>query len=71
MLILFAIIELLLLALVVVGDVLLFRHAVRQRRLVFAPAIILLTALAGALGYVLLATIAIQQCMSEGGSCLS
>jgi hypothetical protein len=69
MLILLAIIEVVLLAFVVFGDVWLLRLAVKQRRLVFAPAIVLLTAVVGALGYALLVTLALQACFSQG--CLS
>jgi hypothetical protein len=71
MLVLFAIVEVILLALTGFGDVLLFRAAVRQRRLVYVPAIILLTAVVAALGYALLITLAFQQCTAQEGGCFS
>jgi hypothetical protein len=67
MLILFAVFELLLLALIVFGDVWL----IKQRRLVYVPAILLLTALAAAIGYALLVTIAFQACVSADEPCIS
>jgi hypothetical protein len=69
MLILLAILEVLLLALTVLGDFLLVRIAVKERRLVFAPAILLLTVLAAALGFALVVTLALQSCVSQ--ECLS
>jgi hypothetical protein len=71
MFILLAGVELILLALVVFGDVMLFRLAVQRRRLVYAPAIVLLTALAGAIGYALVVTLAFQACVSQDEPCLS
>ena len=65
--ILLALIEALLLALTVFGDVWL----IKQRRLVYAPAIALLTVLAAVLGYVLLVTLAFQQCVSQDSGCFS
>jgi hypothetical protein len=69
MLILLAVVEVLLLALVVFGDVWLFRLAVKQRRLAYAPAIVLLTVLVAALGFALVVTLALQSCFSQ--QCLS
>jgi hypothetical protein len=69
MLILIALLEAFLLALTAFGDVWLFRIAVKQRRLVFAPAIVLLTGLVAALGYALLVTLAFQQCVAQDGGC--
>jgi hypothetical protein len=71
MFILLAIIEVILLALVVFGDVVLFRAAVRRRRFVYAPAIVLLTVLAAAIGYALLITLAFQACVSQDEPCIS
>jgi hypothetical protein len=71
MLILVALIEAMLLALTAFGDVWLFRVAVKQRRLVYAPAIVLLTVLVAALGYALLVTLAFQRCASQDGGCFS
>ena len=71
MLILLAVIEGLLLALVVFGDAVLLRTAIRNRRVVYAPAIALLTAFAVGLGYVLLVTLAFQECVSQDGGCFN
>jgi hypothetical protein len=68
---LFAIVEVILLTLTGFGDVLLLRAAVRQRRLVYVPAIILLTAVVAALGYALGVTLAFQQCVTQEGGCFS
>jgi hypothetical protein len=71
MFILLAIIELMLLALTVFGDVVLFRAAVKRRRFVYVPAIVLLTAVIAALGYALLVTLAFQACFAGDEPCLS
>ncbi len=67
MFIVLAILEVLLLALTLFGDVWLLR----QRRLVYAPAIALLTVLAAALGFALMVTLAFQDCVSQDGGCFN
>jgi hypothetical protein len=71
MLILLALIEGLLLALIVFGDAVLLRAAIRNRRVVYVPAIALLTAFAVGLGYVLAVTLAFQECVSQENGCFS
>jgi hypothetical protein len=71
MLIALALIEALLLALIVFGNAVLVRAAIRNRRVVYVPAIALLSAFAVGLGYVLLVTLAFQQCVSRAGGCFT
>jgi hypothetical protein len=71
MLILLAILEVLLLALILFGDVFLFRLSVKERTFGYVPAIVLLTVLAAALGFALLVTLAFQGCVSQDGGCFS
>jgi hypothetical protein len=71
MFVLLAIVEVIVLALVVFGDVWLFRLAITERRLVYVPAIVLLTLLVAALGLALMITLAFQQCTAQEGGCFS